>query len=115
MTAAEKLALVQGQLEAYNQKNIEKFCQYFHPEVKVWRLSSGALACEGLAQFREIYSQRFSGNPDLHCEIKNRILLKEMILDEEWVTGEAGKSEPTHVVAIYGFRDGLIDRVSFAG
>jgi len=46
-------------------------------------------------------------------EIKSRVILTDSVVDEEWITGAAKYPEGLHAVAIYAFRDGLIDRVWF--
>lgn len=106
--------LAQRQLEAYNQGRIEEFCACYHEEVKVWRELGDAPVCTSMAEFRATYAQRFSENPQLHCELKSRIVLGENVVDEEWVTGITNEPAGRHVVAIYGFCDGPIDRVWFA-
>jgi hypothetical protein len=65
-----------------------------------------------MATFRQRYHQRFSENPQLNCELRSRIVLGDSVLDEEWVTGASGVS-PSHLVAIYYFRDNLISKVFF--
>lgn len=114
MKKEEMIALAQGQLDAYNRRDIEAFCKFFHPEVKVYRLGEVVeQTCDGMTKFREIYKNRFDSNPELHCELRSRVVLNGSVLDEEWVTGVTGASVPSHVVAIYGFRDGLISSVCF--
>lgn len=106
------IALAQGQLDDYNNRDIDAFCRHYHPEVEVYRL--GAVTekiCQGIDAFREIYRKRFESNPELHCELKSRIVLNNSVLDEEWVTG--GAPTPSHVVAIYAFKDGLINQIWF--
>ena len=113
-TPPEKmLELVQGQLIAYNKKDLEVFCTYFHPEVEVYRLNQNELTCRGIETFRGLYKNRFLDNPKLLCEIRHRTVLENTILDEEWITGVEGVSSPGHVVAIYAFRDNLIAQVWF--
>lgn len=107
------LQLVQGQLQAYNNRNIIDFCKYFHPEVKTYKMSDQSLICDGIEQFKTIYKKRFDDNPNLHCDLKSRVVLAESIIDEEWVTGLSGNQPASHVVAVYSFRDNLIDRVWF--
>lgn len=106
--------LAQKQLDAYNTGDIKNFCECYHPEVQAFDLLSGAQIISGMTDFEKAYSLRFSQNPLLHCELKNRIVLPTSVLDEEFVTGVEGRSDATRVVAIYGFRDNLIDRVWFA-
>lgn len=114
MTKEEMVALAQGQLDAYNRRDLESFCRHFHSDVQVYRVGqTPEKTCEGIDAFREIYRSRFDSNPNLHCELKSRVVLNSSVLDEEWVTGVTGASGPSHVVAIYHFKDGLISSVWF--
>lgn len=111
MTAEPRRALAQKQLDHYNRVDLEPFCRCFHPEVRVLDLGSGRVACEGMPRFREIYEKLFREKPRRHCELRSQVVLGETVLDEEWVTGMAARPEGLHAVVIYGYRDGLIDRV----
>lgn len=105
------IELAQGQLDAYNQRNLEKFLTFYHPNVKVYRLAQNECTCDNFEKFTEMYRARFEQNPELHCELRSRVVLNDTVLDEEWVTG--GGPTPSHVVAIYGFTDNLISHVWF--
>lgn len=109
MTTEERVALVQGQLEAYNARDIEKFCSFYHPEVTVYRVGESTPFCSGIENFKKSYGQKFETTPDLHCTLKSRIVLKGKVLDEESVVPSG-----SHVVAIYDFKDGLIKDIWFA-
>lgn len=111
ITKERMVELAQGQLDAYNERNLEKFLTFYHPNVQVFKLAGNEKICEGLEAFRPIYKKRFEENPELHCELKSRVVLNDSVLDEEWVTG--GGPTPGHVVAIYGFLDNLIAYVWF--
>jgi hypothetical protein len=112
MTKLEMAALAQRQLEAYNRKDLEAFCACYHPEVEVSRAVGAPPTTRGMAEFKTVYQDRFSKSPNLRCEVVNRIVLSEGVIDEEHVFGLLGQDK-LHVAAIYGFRDGLIDRVWF--
>lgn len=114
MEKDKMIALAQGQLDAYNLGDIEKFCSFYHPEVTAFALGSEQPICRGMNEFRTIYTKRFVENPKLHCELKSRIVTNNSILDEEWVTGVTGNSNGSHVVAIYQFKDDLIYNIWFA-
>lgn len=112
MTNKNKMVtLAQGQLDAYNKRDIDTFCTFFHPQVQVFRMAQNEKICSDIETFRTIYKARFNENPELHCELKSRVVLNDSVLDEEWVTG--GGQNPSHVVAIYGFTDDLISHVWF--
>ena len=77
------------------------------------RLISAVTTVTNISQFQEIYRELFKSNPQLHCDLKKRIILDSAVIDEEFVTGLQRKPEGLHTVAIYGFRDGLIGTVWF--
>lgn len=105
--------LVSNQLEAYNRRDIEAFCACYHPDVKVEWLVARRVISEGIGAFRERYCRLFESSPTLNCQLKSRIVLGDAVIDEEFVTGIQDFPEGLHTAAIYGFRDGLIDRVWF--
>lgn len=114
MNKERMIELAAAQLDAYNKRDIDTFCTYFHPKVQVWRLNGDPTkTCDNITTFRQMYQDRFENNPKLHCELRSRTVLNDSILDEEWVTGVEGAQTPNHVVAIYGFKDNLISHVWF--
>ncbi|MBC7429314.1 MAG: nuclear transport factor 2 family protein [Bacteriovorax sp.] len=112
MQKEKMIALAQGQLDAYNKRDLEAFCNFYHPSVQVFKLAQNEKTCDGIQAFRSMYKTRFEDAPELHCELKSRVVLNDSVLDEEWVTAGAG-STPSHVVAIYSFKDNLIAHVWF--
>lgn len=116
MNNDDRKRLVQGQLDAYNRRDIDSFCRFFHSDILAYRLvPTFEQRVKGMAAFREGYGAMFAASPKLHCELKSRIVLNDTVIDEEWVTGRLNSPDGAHVCAIYAFRDGLIDRVWFAG
>jgi hypothetical protein len=113
MTKQQMLEIVQAQLEAYNKRDIEGFAKCFHPEVKSFMLVSDKQTNDGITKFKIGYGKFFSENPNLHCELKSRIVLDQVVIDEEFVTGASKFPDGLHAIAIYAFRDGLIDRIWF--
>jgi hypothetical protein len=107
------LRLVEKQLENYNRGDIEGFCACFHDEIRVEFLISRRPGIQGMTDFKAGYQKQFRENPDLRCELKSRIVLDGAIIDEERVTAAKAFPNGLHTTAIYGFRDGLIDRVWF--
>ena len=114
LTTKEKMVeAVEGQLQAYNTRDIESFCRWFHHEVRVIDILSGDVRSIGMELFHVGYKKLFEGSPKLHCEIKTRTILDQSVIDVEWVTGSVRYPDGLHAAAIYAFRDGLIDRVWF--
>ena len=111
MNEERMVELVQGQLDAYNARDVEKFCELYHPEIQVFKLSKAEADCEGMEKFRAIYKALFEKFPSLHCELKSRIVLNGFVIDHEFVTRT--ETNTAHAVAIYNFRDNLISKVTF--
>ena len=104
--------IVQKQLDAYNKRDLAEFLSCFHDEVCVTQLVSKTTS-SGKELFTQRYKTLFENNKNLHCELKSRIILNTVIIDEEWVTGASAFPQGLHTIAIYSFRDNLIDRVWF--
>jgi hypothetical protein len=113
MTKEQMEQIVQRQLDAYNRRDLKAFCDCYHSEVKVTNLIANNIGSDGKEKFTAVYKGLFESSPKLHCELKSRIVLASAVIDEEWVTGAAKYPNGLHAVAVYGFRDGLIDRVWF--
>ncbi|MBY0413137.1 MAG: nuclear transport factor 2 family protein [Bdellovibrionales bacterium] len=111
MNKERMVELAQGQLDAYNKRDLETFCSFYHPEIQVFKMAENIRTCFGMEEFKKIYFSRFDNSPELHCELRSRVILNDTILDEEWVTG--GGPTPSHVVAAYSFKDNLISHVWF--
>ena len=103
--------VVQRQVEAYNRRDIDAFVAAYHDEVQIFRLPSTSPAMVGKAAMREFYATKRFNLPDLHAEIRQRIVLGNKVIDQEYVTGIG--NQPLEVVAAYEVRDGLITTVWF--
>ena len=103
------VAPVQAQLDAYNARDIEAFLLPFSEDVKVYSYPNKILY-EGREIMRVQYESFFENNPDLKCEIKNRIVIGNRVIDEELVT--VNKAQIS-AVAIYEVENGKITRVTF--
>lgn len=106
------LALAQRQLNAYNARDIEAFLAPYGDEVEVYGYP-GRLIYRGKEKMRERYTSLFASSPELHCELVNRIVLGNTVIDQELVTGRNGQK--VRAIAIYTVRDGKIARVEFVG
>jgi hypothetical protein len=109
----QHLKLVEDQLEAYNSGDIDKFCENYHSEVIVKKLHDNHEIVNGMVGFRELYSKLFKQFPNQKCTLKSRIVMNDSIIDEELIIGRPNHPDGLHAVAIYSFRDNLIDRVWF--
>ena len=103
---------VAGQLAAYNDRHIDLFVSYFHPEVELFVQGETAPFLKGQAALRETYSAMFKVSPRLNCVVARRIVAGDFVIDEERVTG-LRDGPPVHAVAIYELRHGKIVRAWF--
>ncbi len=102
--------LVQQQLVAYNARNIDAFLAPYSDSVELYDYP-GKLAGKGKAQMRTMYEGMFKQVTQLHCELVNRMVLGNTIIDYESVSGFGSK--PVKAIAIYTIANGKIQRVEF--
>ena len=105
--------LAQGQLEAYNARDIDRFLQFYARDVVVYGVPSGE-QMRGREMMRERYRNLFENCPELDCKLLNRMVMGDWVVDHEEVTGHAADPDGVvNAVAIYRCRDGLIGEVHF--
>ncbi|SHK31335.1 nuclear transport factor 2 family protein [Maribacter aquivivus] len=108
-TTFDPEVIVQKQLEAYNNRDIDGFLATYSKQAKIYRYS-GELQSDGSDAMRSDYVDFFNSSPDLHCEIVNRIVIGNIVIDEESITanGKIFKG-----VAIYEVENNEIVKVTF--
>lgn len=103
------VAVVQKQLNAYNARNLDAFMETYHDDVELYDFP-GTLLCKGKEQMRKQY-EFLNQVPNLHCEIKSRIIQGNIIIDQESVTGFG--SNPLEATAVYHVENNKIKKVYF--
>ena len=106
MTAVD---VVQRQVNAYNDRDLDRFVAEYSDAILVHRMPSIEPAIVGKVKFAEFYATQRFNLPRLHAEIVNRIVLGNKVIDHERITGV--KSAPFEIVVIYEIADNLIQRV----
>ncbi|MDV7698189.1 amidohydrolase family protein [Chryseobacterium soli] len=108
-TTAEML--VQQQVNGYNARNIDAFLEPYGEDVELYTFPDTLLS-KGKETMRKTYTNMFSTLTDLHCEIKERIINGNFVIDKEIVSGldRPGKMEAT---AIYEIKNDKISKVYF--
>lgn len=102
--------LAQRQLNAYNARNLDAFLGCYHDSVQIYRFPE-VLLSEGKEAMAKSYGPMFENTPMLHCELLNRTIIGDKVIDEESVN--FGGDRNLHALAIYEFQDGLIKKVTF--
>ena len=103
--------LVQQQLNAYNAGDIDAFLAPYSEDVEIYDFPS-KLTNKGKSKIRPIYDNMFKNYPDLHCEIVNRTVLGNTVIDHERITG-IPNIKPFDAIAIYKIKDNKIFQVYF--
>lgn len=110
-TGSEAARLAQLQLDAYNAKDIDAFLAPYSDSVKVFS-HPNQLILQGKEAMRERYIGRFANAPDLHCTLINRMVLGNVVIDQEDVIMDKNKPS-SKVIAMYKIADGKIQEVYF--
>lgn len=103
--------LVQKQLDAYNNQNIEAFLACYAEDAVLAALN-GEITHRGLAAIRKRHEDLFCEFPKNHAKLANRIDLGTSVIDHELVERAPG-GDRFEVAAIYTLRGGKIVRVDF--
>lgn len=103
---------VREQLDAYNARDIERFMQWWADDCQYYAFPFILLA-DGAARIRERHIERFK-EPGLHGRLINRMVVGNMVVDQEVVTRRfpEGPGE-VDVIAIYEVEAGKIARAWF--
>ncbi len=101
--------LVQRQLNAYNSRDLDAFLATYAEDVKIYNFPQ-ELIMDGKEAMRTRYQTLFQNNPNLYCELVNRIKIGNKVIDREHVRIKNGYID---AVAIYEIKDGLIQKVTF--
>ena len=108
---ASVVAPVKLQLKGYNNRDIETFAKAFSDTVKVYR-QPGVLTYQGKDELIKRYGQMFANTPDLHCEVVNRIVAGNVVIDHEKV--QRSKGQPRFdAIAVYRVQNNEIVEVTF--
>jgi len=103
--------LVQKQVNGYNARNIDAFLEPYSEDAELYTFPN-KLISKGKEAMRTSYTEMFKRLPELHCEIKNRIVNGNFVIDQESVSGMR-KGQKVEATAIYEIKDGKIIKVYF--
>lgn len=104
-------AAVQGQLDAYNQRDLAGFLSFYAEDIRGYRLGDETPLFTGKAAMGAHYAAAFQ-QLDVRAALVNRIVVGNKVFDHERLTG-AGRPSFDAVV-IFQVHDGLIRTVWLA-
>lgn len=113
-TAPDKssvVAPVKLQLKGYNNRDIDTFAKAFSDTVKVYR-QPGVLSYQGKEELRKRYGQMFANTPELHCEVVNRLIAGNVVIDHEKVRRSKGQPR-FDAIAVYRVKGNEIVEITF--
>lgn len=104
--------IVQKQVEAYNTRNLENFLDCHATNIQLFSLFDNTPYSVGKENLKNVYKEVFENSPELHTEIINRMVMGNIVIDHEIVTGRKGVEKST-IIAIYEIENGLISKARF--
>jgi hypothetical protein len=108
---AANIAIIQGQLDAYNAQDLDGHVAHFDDDVVIADFN-GAENLRGIADYRARMGGVFTQYPGNHAHLVNRLACANVVVDHERVSRVKG-GETFDVLAIYTLREGKIARVDF--
>jgi uncharacterized protein (TIGR02246 family) len=109
--SADREALLDTLLERYNAHDVDGYAALF-VEDGCEAGYRGAVVREGRDGIREGYRAVFAQFPQNHAEVVQKIVFDNQIVLREKVS-RSPETEPFEVMAIYSFKDDLVERVEF--
>lgn len=107
------LAVVQEQLDAYNERDIDRFMEVFADSVIFKDFRTGKISIQGKEEARKRFADYFENSPNLQSNLAGRIHFDKVVIDHEKITGSRGSMEVYELVMIYEVNEaGKIYRAS---
>ena len=104
--------IIQSNLDAYNNRDLEKFMSWFSDDVEMYNYSEMKLVASGKSAIEKLYKELFAASPNLHSTILKRIVFDNIVIDHESIVGRKGASELLEIVMIYEVKDGKIFKMT---
>ena len=103
--------LIQKQLDAFNQRDVDAFMNTFAEKVKVYEFPN-TLLYDHIEEMGSQYGRMFARTPDLNSKLLNRITLGETVIDHQKITINPNEA-PIEVIIIYIINNKKISEVFF--
>ena len=115
MNFAQNLSIeqiVQRNLEAYNNRDLEKFMSWFSEDIELYSFSEMKLVASGKSAIEKLYKELFAASPNLNSTILKRIVFDNKVIDHESIVGRKGATDILEIVMIYEVKDGKIFKMT---
>jgi imidazolonepropionase-like amidohydrolase len=102
--------IVQRQVNAYNLRNTDLFLETYSDDIEIYTFPN-TLNSKGKKEFKESWGDFFTEYPELHCQILNRTIHLNTVIDHERVKYAEG--DYNEVIVIYKIEKGKIAKVYY--
>ena len=102
-------AVVQRQLDAYNDRNLERFVREYTEDVVVYRMPDPTPVIVGREALATYYRENRFNLPALHATLIKRMVVGNKVVDQEHVVGVG--DAPIDAVVVYEVTDRGIAKV----
>ena len=104
--------IVQSNLEAYNNRDLQKFMSWFSEDIELYSYSEMKLVASGKPAIEKLYKELFAASPNLHSTILKRIVFDNKVIDHESIVGRKGTNDVLEIVMIYEVKEGKIFKMT---
>lgn len=108
-TPEQAEAAIDARLAAYNAHDLEAFIATMDPGVVVYQFPNQPVVA-GADTLRTSYGRLFENRPELHTEVRSRIVQGPFVIDQEVVTGLPGGPRE-HTAVYFVNASGVIERI----
>jgi hypothetical protein len=91
--------IVQRQFEAYNARDIDRFCAQYAHDIEVFRPPSTHPAIVGATAFREFYATQRFNHAGLRAQLLGRLVIGRTVIDHERIHGV--RDQPYEIAVVY--------------
>jgi hypothetical protein len=104
--------VVDKQLIAYNELDFDSFSSCYHQDIISYDIESGKRLDNLCARnFFNYYQEKFTKNPEIQCQVIQRMVHNNMVVDKEYITSCNGSNH--YEMVIYMVEGGLIRKMWF--
>ena len=104
-------SVVQRQLDAYNDRDLDSFMACYSDEVQLFRPPQPQPLMQGQAAMAAHYATKRFNLPGLHAQLVQRMVVGNKVVDHERISGV--RDEPYEAAVVFELSAGLITKVWF--
>lgn len=104
--------VVQRQLDAFNDHDLDAFVPLFDDDVVIFGLVDGSIVLRGIDAFRDRYLAVFRNRPKVRAQLVGRLTLGTFVIDQERLTN-GDDHPPEDALAIYEVAGDVVTRMWF--